>query len=262
MGKTTHVKSDLNTFIQKRNEVGESIMSLFAQVQSDLSIAHLRYVYIDKSGRYFSVSNTPDETQHYLDNDIFVIDPFCFYDTLTAIPQAGHIKDITCRDNKYLDLFVEWHDLVGIRQPIYIKREFANGVECFVLGLSDEVEDVASFCLRHLLELHQLLPVFSQLINPYRQRYIEHSPNLASLREDINLKDVVRQLMREEDQLFWLTKREKQCADLYIRCKSSQEISSMLGISERTVERHILNVFHKTGCHSRAKLYERLRPFI
>lgn len=49
-----------------------------------------------------------------------------------------------------------------------------------------------------------------------------------------------------------LTKREKEVFDLLILNKSTEEIASSLGISEKTVRNHISNVMQKLGVKGRA----------
>ena len=49
-----------------------------------------------------------------------------------------------------------------------------------------------------------------------------------------------------------LTKREKQIFDYLITNKTTKEIASKLGISEKTVRNHISNVMQKLGVKGRA----------
>ena len=49
-----------------------------------------------------------------------------------------------------------------------------------------------------------------------------------------------------------LTAREKQVFELLIINKSTKEIASELGISEKTVRNHISNVMQKLGVNGRA----------
>lgn len=49
-----------------------------------------------------------------------------------------------------------------------------------------------------------------------------------------------------------LTKREKEVFDLLILNKSTEQIASSLGISEKTVRNHISNVMQKLGVKGRA----------
>ena len=49
-----------------------------------------------------------------------------------------------------------------------------------------------------------------------------------------------------------LTKREKEIFELLIENHNTKEISSILGISEKTVRNHISNVMQKLGTKGRA----------
>jgi len=49
-----------------------------------------------------------------------------------------------------------------------------------------------------------------------------------------------------------LTKREKEVFDLLILNKTTEEIASILKISEKTVRNHISNVMQKLGVKGRA----------
>lgn len=49
-----------------------------------------------------------------------------------------------------------------------------------------------------------------------------------------------------------LTKREKEVFDLLVLNRSTDQIASKLGISEKTVRNHISNVMQKLGVKGRA----------
>ena len=49
-----------------------------------------------------------------------------------------------------------------------------------------------------------------------------------------------------------LTKREKDVFLLLIQNKTTKEIASKLGISEKTVRNHVSNAMQKLGCNGRA----------
>ena len=51
-----------------------------------------------------------------------------------------------------------------------------------------------------------------------------------------------------------LTEREVEVLRLVAAGKSSREAGETLVLSVRTVERHIANVYLKTGCHGRAQI--------
>ncbi len=50
-----------------------------------------------------------------------------------------------------------------------------------------------------------------------------------------------------------LTKREKEVFNLLITNKSTKEIATILGISEKTVRNHISNAMQKLGVKGRAQ---------
>lgn len=49
-----------------------------------------------------------------------------------------------------------------------------------------------------------------------------------------------------------LTKREKSVFELLVQNKSTREIATILGISEKTVRNHVSNAMQKLGCKGRA----------
>ncbi len=49
-----------------------------------------------------------------------------------------------------------------------------------------------------------------------------------------------------------LTKREKDVFELLVLNKTTKEIASTLGISEKTVRNHVSNAMQKLGCKGRA----------
>ena len=49
-----------------------------------------------------------------------------------------------------------------------------------------------------------------------------------------------------------LTKREKAVFELLVQNKTTKEIATILGISEKTVRYHVSNAMQKLGCKGRA----------
>ena len=49
-----------------------------------------------------------------------------------------------------------------------------------------------------------------------------------------------------------LTKREKAVFELLVQNKTTREIATILGISEKTVRNHVSNAMQKLGCKGRA----------
>ena len=49
-----------------------------------------------------------------------------------------------------------------------------------------------------------------------------------------------------------LTKREKSVFELLVQNKTTKEIATILGISEKTVRNHVSNAMQKLGCKGRA----------
>lgn len=49
-----------------------------------------------------------------------------------------------------------------------------------------------------------------------------------------------------------LTRREKTVFELLVKNKTTKEIASILGISEKTVRNHVSNAMQKLGCKGRA----------
>ena len=49
-----------------------------------------------------------------------------------------------------------------------------------------------------------------------------------------------------------LTKREKAVFELLVQTKTTKEIATILGISEKTVRNHVANAMQKVGCKGRA----------
>lgn len=57
-----------------------------------------------------------------------------------------------------------------------------------------------------------------------------------------------------------LTKREKEVFDLLVNNESITNISNLLYISPRTVEKHTSNIYLKTGVKSRLELLKKVKP--
>lgn len=105
------------------------------------------------------------------------------------------------------------------------------------------------------------------------QLSIEHSRKL----HDVDLLaqfsyDELRSLARQENERYWaqiqhlfpeqlatvideaLCEREREIVEFVVHGFSNKEIAARLGISERTVSTHLVNVYEKLDVHSRAEL--------
>lgn len=73
-----------------------------------------------------------------------------------------------------------------------------------------------------------------------------------------NAASVPPLLVESRDARERISKRERQVLDGLIGGKSNREISSALGISEKTVKNHLWKIYRKIGVRSRTQLFHRI----
>jgi DNA-binding CsgD family transcriptional regulator len=62
----------------------------------------------------------------------------------------------------------------------------------------------------------------------------------------------------KDEKVFPLSRREKDVVDLLLQGKSNKQIALALGVSERTVEFHLKNIYAKMDVASRVELILKL----
>jgi DNA-binding NarL/FixJ family response regulator len=67
----------------------------------------------------------------------------------------------------------------------------------------------------------------------------------------------VKSKPQENKKIFiTLSQRENEIVALVKQSLTNQEIAKMLGVNDRTVERHLCNIYEKTSVSSRKELFE------
>lgn len=123
---------------------------------------------------------------------------------------------------------LEWKTLLGSKKPI--QKDDGE-----VTGILGQVIDIScSNLFRWCLSLN------------------------ASDRKLVNLADKPTiYVLNNEHSPLPLTQRQQSCVFLLVRGKSIKEIASILEISQRTVEEHIVALKTKLGCNSRSSIIEK-----
>jgi len=132
-----------------------------------------------------------------------------------------------------------------LRQAI---RVFAviTALFCAVLPVDILIEYLKELqFLRFLNNLPQASYVFtvSILFIPFAAKYFNHEP--------YRIRNRLTEYFRKK---YRLTEREFEITGLLVTGKSTKEIAYAVGISKRTVDNHIYNIFKKCGIQSRIQL--------
>ncbi len=114
---------------------------------------------------------------------------------------------------------------------------------------------------RHFIGLNR-----SRFAPPFEERECEtlfflarHLSNLCSMRSELDAYKKEALYPRElSPECELLSRRETEIAGLLLRRKTMKEIAGILGISPRTVERHVLHIYHKLKVDSRKEMISRL----
>lgn len=106
-----------------------------------------------------------------------------------------------------------------------------------------------------------------QAINIGAFRYLEKPFSLAGMREAIEQafdeyrsewKSGVDRITRHEWSLLGLTSREAEISRMVVEGKTSLEIAGDIGVSRRTVEKHLEFIYSKVNISHRTQLGQRL----
>lgn len=109
-------------------------------------------------------------------------------------------------------------------------------------------------------ENKEIIGVFSQAIDISNTNMFKWCLSLMDADSIINNNNKNKQriyALNEYNSFLPLTPRQNSCLFLLVRGKSMKEIASVLNISVRTVEEHIMNIKTKLDCHNRSQLIEK-----
>lgn len=229
-------------------------------LKDHFNIPYFTYHRIDTKGNYTVLVDNPDWAEHYVDKQIYLIDPFLR--TPSAF-QPGMCLIENCGTDEYKET---------------VRKEGMHKIQCDSMVIliqknSDSVEFFGFGADKKTSALHNLLANQPQLFKSFGRHFkselktiIEKTNkepgSLLELKgpDFLNLDPISPDISTSKLEAFYqdlgfqvskLTPREKECIKCLIDGKSAKETALILGLSPRTVEFYFENIKNKLSCETK-----------
>lgn len=261
-------------YIKKKAQYNKKVRKLCEPLKQRLGIDHFHHTFITHDHRYFGLNNNTEMSKSYIDNEVYRCDPFVNRADASGIPNVCMPLFIISQQAQDEEAkFAEWANVAGLNHPLIIKRETNDGYEITSFYNESSSQSVINIYLNNLPMLIKFIEHFksetTQLTNNLRDFSIDLSKAIGdeyfnASNMFLSNKKIIQTaptLPVEEDSTKitdTLTRREKECVMRYVRNQTAKNIATGLGISIRTVEKHIDNARQKLGCKSKLELFKKL----
>lgn len=187
------------------------------------------------------------------------------YDTLLAVAPTS--AKAFYRENVQME-----QQMLSIKDGLMISQPMNDHVESWCYLSGHDIHNVRNHYLEHYQQF-KLFEIFVRSECDEMLRIAEKNPVLTP--EDTFLEcdwgrtdkriltspkdnglEIRSYPIRDGNQTHKLTWREAECLSLWLRCRTTQEIGSIMHLSHRTVETHLSNVKDKLNCTKRSDLYD------
>lgn len=251
--------NDFNEMVKqytvKHNRKINTITAPIKQLIGDCSFAFSK---IEWDGSYFTISDDPYIQEFYYGTNLFMKNP---YNSHPDLIRSGMLLIPNFYDLPYKKIL---HESLKLEYGFIIIQNVGDAIECFYFDcfIKDKINPNKFFT--HLDLIKKFIKYFkreakSMLIEMRKDGFnmkqakgpafykIDPSDPLAN--KDPNVDRFLKIIAP-------LSKRERQCLQLFKEGKSAQSTGAILGISQRTVESYFDNIKNKLGCYSKADLLE------
>jgi|LakMenE01Jun11ns_1017448.scaffolds.fasta_scaffold9921752_2 DNA-binding CsgD family transcriptional regulator len=234
------------------------IKTICTPLEESLQIPMFGYHKIDRKGHYCNVTNTPQPSEYFYYEKLYLKNPYL---RDPALFQSGYAIVRCTTDPQSQKKFRENYDLDCM---FLILKKDVDFVEAFFFALKNQNErDYFRF-------IHQI-----HLLNKFAS-YFKREAKLVidrAMSEGYNLKDAMGPSFYKMDKtaallshnpqtkkflnkISPLSLREEQCLESYRKGRSAQATAALLHLSQRTVEHYYDNIKNKLGLRSKTELLE------
>lgn len=239
---TEEVKNIINSFLKK------------------LKLTFFGYSRIYDDGYRYNLSNRCDWVEHYFTNDyqnIARLDrhPSCY--------TSGCIIWDTWSKNYSEPQIVlkDMEDNFNIAHGLSIIKRCENYCDGFDFGASRDHHSINDFYLSNM-DLFENFSLYFIDKAKDLMRQADRDRFLVTYKPDIDIYSEYPDTLSGMNNLkildrfnkYPLTERELNCVDWLIKGKTAGELAMILGISERTAEKHIISIKQKLDCHTMFQL--------
>lgn len=223
-----------------------------------LKIPIFDFYRIEESGRFGSLTNSPDFLDYYYATKQYLINPYLSHPRLFC---SGYTISPVSFQSEYSDTM---HKLFGISYLFIMLQQKGDCVEAFIFGNRDLDPHHTISLISHVDLLHKFGAYFKREASRIIKGMMEDNFNLEKAKGEsfftsdtslplFNKNPTSRKFLKGVAPLSY---QEIRCLELYKLGHSSQESAAILKLSQRTVESYFDNIKNKLGCRSKTELLD------
>ncbi len=221
-----------------------------------LDITTFLYYWVDKDGRYIGLSNSWDYFEHFCSTKSYQTNPFLVDPRLL---RSGYILSPTTPDPDFIKALNKAAKNAQLFDPFLIVNRSGDAFDGFAFGSSTPSPANGRKYLNYLPLLYKFADYFLREAEPIIEKMKAEQFNIAKLKGDVFfhrsplLPLSARDKLEEEflKAISPLSRRERECLNLFQKGHSAQATAAILKLSRRTIEHYFENIKDKLGCTSK-----------
>ncbi|MCE5315895.1 MAG: LuxR C-terminal-related transcriptional regulator [Parachlamydia sp.] len=215
---------------------------------------------IGPKGEFTHFSNTPEGTCHYFEEKHYLGNPFLRHPSNYG---EGFYLLSDIAEASYMDAQKRHNDKFGIDHLLFFCKHQQERCHIFGFATTQKNLPMQSIYLNNILRLRQFSGHFLEQFASFScETFTIELPKLVGSSHFFasrTLSFPYQSHFRDDYQL--LSRREKECLQLFLEGHTAAETAALLTLSRRTVETYFENIKDKLGCNSKAEILKRFSAF-
>ena len=266
--------TDYKDIVRDVTKHSDQVRKLTRPLKDHFGITYFYHVRIDIAGRIHILSNQPEIEEFYFSDKMYTSDPYTRHpnnfqsgflnlesngpdewrDCLEGIRKVFDFSPYVTlieKNAEFFDFFGFWKDSKSKNRLDKLHLNHTHLLKSFTSHLKKEMRPA-------LLEMKKTTNYIQDLVGKdyfYANLPINLTIEQSTLRAYLMDMGLGNEILKADS----LSKREKQCLKLLVLCKTAKEIAIELGLSPRTVEKHLDNSKNKLSCWSKQELFSATR---
>ena len=253
-----------NYIIKHSNQIRKTTQPL----RDHFGISYFTYHRIDETGKYTVLVDRPDWAEHYVNEKIFLNDPYLrhpkVYDSGICLMENNGTEEYKTT------LLKEGKAILNMDIGVMLIQKHGGLVEFFGFAGNKRKCALDQLHLNHAPLLKSFAAYFKKALNPILTTMTEEAGSLLELKghdflsqapinaniDTITVRSYLKDLgLKQEVKIAEkLSTRERECLKLLIEAKSAKETAALLGLSSRTIESYFENLKMKFSCWSKQEI--------
>jgi DNA-binding CsgD family transcriptional regulator len=234
-------------------------------LREHFGIDYFTYHRIDDQGKYTVLVDRPDWAEHYVQNKIYLNDPYLRHPSV-YVSGISLIEDHGTEEYRQT-LMEGGRKVLNVDTGVFIIQKKGDSVEFFGFSGNKSTSCLHHLHLNHPQTLHSFAAFFTKSLQSILAQMAQEASSLIDLKgDDFFCKESITPSIPVAKRCAFyrdlglqnpleirekLSERELQCLHWLVASKSAKETAAILGLSRRTVEFYFENIRDKLSCSSK-----------